>query len=257
MKIVVCYKLVPEEQDIVALPGGALSFDRAVWKIGQYDLNAVEAGCRLAAKEGAELAALSVGGAILENSKLRKGILSRGPQQLFTVIDTKLEQADARQTAAALAGALKKLGDADLVLCGEGSGDLYAQQVGIQLGELLGYPVCNAVNAVEAAEPGVLRVERLLEDEIELLEIPLPAVLSVTSGINEPRIPSAKDILAAGKKPVTVWNLSDLPADVPPTGVVEVSTTAYPQKDRKNVVIEGSGEDEIAELYGYLLKELN
>ncbi len=80
----------------------------------------------------------------------------------------------------------------------EGSADLYAQQVGVQLGELLGIPVINSVSKI-TVEDNKCIAERSLEDELEVLEISLPAVICVTTDINQPRIGGMKEILAAGK----------------------------------------------------------
>ena len=79
MHIVSCFKVVPEEQDIVVTPDQKLSFDRADFKISQFDLNGIEAAAVQLAGEGDVVTAVSVGGKILENSKLKKDLLSRGP----------------------------------------------------------------------------------------------------------------------------------------------------------------------------------
>ncbi len=144
MKIITCFKLVPEEQDIVVTPEHTLSFDNAEAKISQFDLNAIEAAAQLAGDED-EIAALTVGGSLLQNSKVRKDVLSRGPNSLFMVQDAQLEHALPKETALALTAAVQKIGF-DLLLFGEGSGDLYAQQVGLLTGELLQLPVVNAVS---------------------------------------------------------------------------------------------------------------
>lgn len=255
MNIIACYKIVPEEQDIVVRPDRSLSFDKAEWKIGQYDLPAVEAGMNIVETAGGKLSALSVGPKTVENSKLKKGILSRGPEELFLVADDALTNADTHQTADTLAKAVQRIGDFDLVLCGEGSGDFYAQQVGAQLGELLGVPVLNAVSKI-TAEGGKVIVERTLESEVEVLEVALPAVISVTTDINKPRIPGMKEILAAGKKPVTTWNLSEIGSnDLNRTTEVR-STLAPQQTDRKRTVLEGDSDEVVGKLYEFLRKEL-
>lgn len=82
MKIITCFKLVPEEQDITVTPEHSLNFDRAEAKISQFDLNAIEAAAQLAG-DGDEIAALTVGGSLLQNSKVRKDVLSRGPDALL------------------------------------------------------------------------------------------------------------------------------------------------------------------------------
>lgn len=199
MKIITCFKLVPEEQDITVTPEHSLNFDRAEAKISQFDLNAIEAAAQLAG-DGDEIAALTVGGSLLQNSKVRKDVLSRGPDALFMVQDAQLEHALPKETALALASTAEKIGF-DLLLFGEGSGDIYAQQVGLLTGELLKLPVINAVSHIQRDGDKII-VERTLEEDVEIIELTLPAVLCVTSDINVPRIPSMKAILGAGKKPL-------------------------------------------------------
>ena len=81
MKIITCFKLVPEEQDIVVTPEYTLNFDNADAKISQFDLNAIEAASQLATDDD-EIASLTVGGSLLQNSKVRKDVLSRGMHNL-------------------------------------------------------------------------------------------------------------------------------------------------------------------------------
>ncbi len=236
MRIVACFKVSPDDQDIQAGADRTLSFDRAAWKIGAYDLNAIEAARQLADQAGATVTGLSAGGPALANAKLRKDALSRGLDDLVTLVDDALPGADSYQTAQALAGAVRELGDVSLVIVGAGSSDAYTQQVGNQLGAVLDWPALNAVDKI-VAEGDHLVVDRLLDDAVQVVEVTLPAVLSVTSGINEPRIAGMKDILAAGKKPVTQLGLS---AALPEPGATRVSELAPEQVDRKHVLFEGA-----------------
>jgi electron transfer flavoprotein beta subunit len=254
LNVIVCYKLSPDAEDIQAKPDGTLNFANAEWKIGQYDLMAIEAGAQLVESQGGTLTALSVGPKELENSKARKGVLSRGPSELVVVMDEALRDADTHLTAQALAGAIRKRGACDLVVCGEGSADMYAQQVGAQLGQLLGLPTLNAVGKITPSGDKLI-VERVLEDEVEVLEVSLPAALSVTTDINLPRIPGMKDILAAGKKTVTEWKLADVaPEGAHPT-VEALSTLAPKQADRKKIIRQGESEDTVRALLADLHKE--
>ncbi|QJT81437.1 electron transfer flavoprotein [Kosakonia sp. MUSA4] len=253
MKIITCFKLVPEEQDIVITPEHALSFDYADAKISQFDLNAIEAASQLAS-EGDEIAALTVGGSLLQNSKVRKDVLSRGPHSLYMVQDMQLEHALPRETAQALAAAAEKIGF-DLMLFGEGSGDLYAQQVGLLVGEILQLPVINAVNNIQR-EGDRLVVERTLEDDVEVIELTLPAVLCVTSDINTPHIPSMKAILSAGKKPVNQWQASDI-AWSPTSPLAELlEITVPPATPRKHIILDNDSPEAIAELAEHLKRAL-
>ena len=247
MKLITCFKLVPEEQDIVVTPQRSLNFDRADAKISQFDLNAIEAATQLSA-EGDEIVALTVGGSLLQNSKVRKDVLSRGPDSLFMVQDPQLEHSLPRDAAKNI--------EFDLMLFGEGSGDIYAQQVGLLVGELLQLPVINAVSNIQRNGDRIV-VERTLEDEVEVIELSLPAVLCVTSDINTPRIPSMKAILGAGKKPVTPWQASDI-GWTPASPLAElVSLTVPSQTERKHIILENDSAEAIAELAEHLKKALN
>lgn len=252
MKIISCCKLVPEEENIVVLANREISTDKAPWKIGTYDLNALEAGKNLAAETGGSMVALTVGGSELSESKLRKDILSRGPASLAVVMDDEHARGDSFMMAKALAASLTQMGEYDLVLCGTGSADLYAQQVGNQLGALLDLPVVNAVSKLSYHD-NVLVVERSLENEVEVLEVPLPAVISVTSDINIPAIPGMKDIMGAGKKPVTELTVDW--GQIASTSE-KCSEVAPEQKERKMEILEGESDEVIDALVQFLKKEL-
>lgn len=255
MKIVVCAKLAPDASDIEIRSDGSISLERAEWRIGSFDLPAIEAAMRLKDANGGSVTALSVGPQRINNSKLRKDLLSRGPDDLVLVAEDALTGADTAVTARVLAAAVRKIGAVDLVLTGEGSADLYFQQVGLQLGELLEVPVFNAVSNIEAKGSQV-RIERSLEEETEVLELPLPALLAVTTDIHTPRLPNMKEILLAGKKPVYEWRLADLEMERGLEPRVEAVSLRAPRPvERKRILIEGSPEDAAQTLVGYLAKE--
>ncbi|QYJ81358.1 electron transfer flavoprotein FixA [Shewanella aegiceratis] len=257
MKIITCYKLVPEEQDISVNGDGSLDTNKAAPKINPFDLNAVEAGVQLKAMvEGSQLTALSVGGKALDNPKARKDILSRGPDDLTLVIDEQFEALLPHQTARVLASTARQC-EFDLILCGDGSGDLFAQQVGMQLGELLNVSCINAVSKIVSATNSTLTVERALDDEVEVLEIDLPAVLSVSADINEPQIPSMKTILAAAKKPVTTLDTQALALEALPKLVDAISVVAPKQAERAQIIVEGDDEAQIAAFADHLRKAMN
>ncbi len=237
MEIVTCFKVVPDDQDITVNSDDTLNYSKARPIVSTYDLNAIEAVAQFVADEcsGSAFIALTVGASEIDDSKMKKNVLARGPEALYMVADDALKDADTYQTAAALKSALAKIGPFDLVICGDGSADVYAQQVGIQLGEMLGLPTLNAVSSL-SLEGEKLVVTRLLEDEVETLEVTLPAVLSVTSDVALPRICSMKEILAAGKKPATIWNVSDLDSPVaPPTLAVERVAAPKPAPRRREL----------------------
>ncbi|WP_434512494.1 electron transfer flavoprotein [Desulfitobacterium sp. AusDCA] len=255
MRIITCCKAVPEGQDILIKSNGDISLERAKLTISDFDLNGIEAGAQIIETVGGDLVALSAGAANINDSKLRKNILSRGPESLFMISDDTLANMDTHQTAQVLKAAIQKIGNYDLILCGEGSADLYAQQLGAQLGQLLNLPTINSISKITVADNHLL-VERTLEDEVEILEISLPALISVTADINLPRLASMKDILAAGKKPATVWSAKDIEnASVPKT--IEVLETKAPkQVERKQEIIIGDSDEDIQKFIQKISKVL-
>lgn len=255
MKIVVCYKSVPNSDSISVNRDLSIDLSSAEWEIGQYDLRAIEAGMKLAAQsEDSTVCALTVGGNIVGNSKLKKAVLSRGPAEMYGVQDPSLAGADSLTSAEVLAAAIAKLGQVDLVLCGEGSGDAYAQQVGNMLGGTLGWTTVNGVSAVSPCDGG-LRLERTLGDGVEVLELSLPAVISVTGDINTPRIPTMKDILGAGKKPAVIWPLESLSVGLCPASET-ISVLAPEQSERKKLIFDASQDGAVSEFAAQLAKAL-
>lgn len=242
MKIMVCFKNVPDSEKIKVNADSTLNFDQAAPVIGQYDLNAVEAAVVLAAAvPESSVEALTIAGSNIDNTKQRKAILSRGAGKMLGVKDEAFDQADTYTIASAIAKTVEKCGDVNLLLFGEGSADMYAQQTGTMTGALLGWPTVNAVSEIRVTDGGLV-VKRDLETESEVLTLQLPAVISVTSDINKPRIPSMKDILSAGKKPVEVLTAADIGAAV--SGRVEkLSTLAPSQTDRKKILYESVTEE--------------
>lgn len=263
MNIVVCVKLTPDAGDIEVKSGGSISLERAEWIIGNFDLQAIEAGVKLAEAATGKVIVLSAGPHPINHSKLKKDLLSRGPDELVMVVDDRLANADTSLTSTVLAQAVRQIQEKnpiDLVLFGEGSADLYFQQTGLQVGEMLGWPAINAVSKIEVAANmpagNTILLERDLEDGIEILEVPLPAALAVTTDINPPRLPTMKMILMASKKPVTEWTLGDLGIQETAKSQTEtISTLAPHQVQRKNVIISGSAEEEAQQLVHYLNKE--
>lgn len=245
MNTVACYKITPDNQDVAVAPDGSIDLAHAAMVLGEYDLMAIEEAAKVAEATEGRAVLLTAGGEALGDTKLVKAALSRGASELYSVSDSALADADAFQTATVLAAALGKM-EYDLVICGEGSADRYEQQVGSLLGSLLGLPVVNAVSSIEPRDGSVV-VERALENEVEVLEVALPAVVSVTTDINLPRIPQLKDILAAGKKPVTTWTLDEV-GGLPSACVETVSVKAPGNVERKKVVYESGSAENVGEL---------
>ena len=146
--------------------------------------------------------------------------------------------------ASLLKGAVEKLDNVDLVVCGEGSGDMYSQQLGCMLGGMLGWPTLNAVSELKYEDGKVLAV-RSGATRTETFALGDKAVVSVTSDISRPRIPSMKEIMGAGKKPVTIWSAEEIGGLESVTNVASVK--APPKTVRKNMVFHEAEEAEFEE----------
>ncbi len=255
MNILVLFKVVYDDQDIIVKPDGELDFSRAHQVISMYDLNAIEAAALLKEQvEGSTLRALSVGAKAIDDSKLKKSVLARGVDELLMVADDALEGYDTNQTAHALSKLVAKAGDWDLIVCGDGSSDVYAQQVDVQLAALLGVPMVNAATAM-AVDGGALIVDRLLEEVTEKVKVSLPAVVSVMPDIALPRICGMKDILAAGKKPAEVL-LAEGASIQEEATVLTLQAKATEQVDRACEVYDASNADELDKFVSAALETL-
>ncbi|HIW75073.1 MULTISPECIES: putative electron transfer flavoprotein FixA [Gordonibacter] len=241
MNIVAAFKVVPDDQDIQVASDRSLDYSKAKGIVSAYDLNALEAAAQLAAAAGdSKVVAITVGGADIDDSKLKKNVLARGVDELYMTAGDATANLDANATAAALAELVGTVGDFDVILCGDGSADNYAQQTDVQLAARLGLPVVNGATKITPKE-GALEVERTLEDVVETVEVPLPAVVSVSPDIAVPRIPGMKDILAAGKKPMNV-----AAADGVFDAKIEVVSCQAPeQADRKLEILDASADGAI------------
>lgn len=229
--IIACYKWVLDEDDIRPRGDGSLDLERAGWKINNYDRHTIEAAVRLKEEAGGEVIALSLGGPEVRASA--KEALSRGPDRAILAIDPRFAGADPRTTALGLAAAVRQAGAFDLILCGEGSSDVYAQQVGPRLATLLDLPYVSFVSHLTLT-PGGIRAERKLEDGVEVVEAPLPAVVTVLPGRTPPRIPTLRQVMGAAKKEVRVLDAAALglsEAELAPQ--LETRSLSAPRSERK------------------------
>lgn len=241
MNIVVPIKVLADDQDIVVAADRSLDDSKAHRIVSTYDLNALEAAVQLAADyEGSKVIAVSVADAKADDSKLKKGVLARGVDELVMIADDACAGLDAHATAAVLAQMIDELDAADLIVCGDGSADNYAQQVDVQLADALNLPVATAVCAI-SVEGATATCDRMLETQLQTVQINLPAVISVVPDVALPRIPGMKDILAAGKKPSVV----NAAPEMAPAAIEVASTLAPQQAERRLEVLDASVDGDI------------
>lgn len=253
MRIAVCVKAVVDPQARIELDAaGGLRREHLSYEINEYDLYAIEEALRLA--EGSEgqvtLITLGTEGAV---AGLRKGLAMGAADAIHVECET--DRLDAAGTAALIAAALRDRGF-DLVLAGVESDDVAASQVGVLVAEELGLP--SATLVVETAQPegGAMRIKRELEGgNYAVMEIAMPAVLTIQSGLNEPRYPSLKGIMAAKRKELTTLAPADLGmAELPAPRVESLGLATPPPRERARM-LEGSATEVAAELVRILRQE--
>jgi electron transfer flavoprotein beta subunit len=242
MKIAVCLKHVVTRDGAVRVDdAGTWIRDRdAAFELNEPDAYALEEALRLKEKHGGEVVAVSAGPARVTQA-LREA-LARGADRAIHVEGDALVRADASMIAKALAAALKGEG-LDLVLTGLQSDDQGFAQVGVILAELLGLSHATIVMEVQAADGG-LRVKRELEGGwFQWVTLPLPALLTIQSGINQLRYATLKGIMAAKKKEIRT-----VPAPAGLTPLVEIRHLAVPGKQKQTRLIQGTPAEAAAEL---------
>ncbi len=213
MNMIVCVKQVLDPET----PAASFKIDPEAKKavaskdvemvINPFCENAVEAALKVKDASGGKVRILSMGA---DSAKeVIKHSLAMGGDEGYQLTDPAFNNSDAYATAATLAAAIKKIGEYDIIFCGRQEGDWDAGQVGCGIAEILGIPSVTAVQKVEAID-GKARVERVLPDGYETIEVPLPALFTVSNEIGEPRYATLKGIMAAAKKQVTNWSSKDV-----------------------------------------------
>lgn len=194
-------------------------------KISDFDKNALEEAVRIKERQGGKVLAL-IGGT---KDTAKEALAMGADEAVIFSADT-----DSLGTATLLAGIIQEM-KYDLVFCGEASIDEFSFQTGPRLAEALGIPVLTYARQIELKEDSIV-VERGLEDRYEVIKTKLPALITVTKEINEPRIPTLLQILGASKKKIT-----EISPARPESGVETLSITAIEMK-RKEIVLKDTEE---------------
>jgi electron transfer flavoprotein beta subunit len=237
VNIVVAMKQIPDLQQI-RIRNREPVLDAVPLTLGNIDKNALEAAVAFKESHGGKVTVLSAGSEDLEDTI--KEALAAGADEAFLVLDDELDGADSEAIAGILGAALNRIEDKDLIIFGEGSGDNYSGQVGPRVAEILGIPLVTYASSIEINDK-TAKVVRSLEDCEEIIELTLPAAVSVLAGINEPRIPSVTQILKAGKKPKEILEMDDLGLALAEKQVITLSNLA-PESERKQILLKSADE---------------
>jgi len=216
MNMIVCVKQVIDPE----APPASFKIDAATGKvipppgvspvIDPYAEYATEAALQVKDAQGGKITAISLGTNLLRD--VIKKPLSMGTDELILLEDEAFEGGDSWSTAYALAMAIKKVGEYDIIFCGREASDWNAGQVGAAIAEVLGLPCVTLAQKIEITDSKA-RVKRRTDDGYEVVEVSLPAVITVSNEIGEPRYPTIKGIMAAKKKEPIIWKPADIGVD--------------------------------------------
>jgi len=224
--------------------------------ISESDKNAIEEAVRLKEKHGGKITVLTMGPP--EAKEALREAIAMGADEGFMLVGPEFENSDAHATAVALAAGIRKIGQFDMVICGETSEDQYSFQVGPRTAEILNLPEITYAVKITLQNAKVL-VERNLEDCYETVESKLPVFVTVSREINEPRLPTLMAIMAASKKPMTAWTANDIglqPNELGRQGsLTEPVRSAVATGERKRVMIEGEPSEAAEKLVTTLIGE--
>jgi electron transfer flavoprotein beta subunit len=260
--IVVCVKIVPKPEEVRVDPETwRLDRSDARSEINPPDMNAMEGALRLKDRHDARVSLLSMGPPFFV--PLLRVALAMGADHIHLLSDRAFAGADTLATTYTLAQAIEKLGDVDLVICGEESSDGATGQVPAGLAAWLDWPQITMVNEVTLAlnqASATVQGCRELEGGHEVLAAPLPAVLSVQTAANEPRFMDFElKPWAFAEGRTTVWDQAALAADTAYLGIdgspTQVSgLTEAPTRERKREMLEGTADEVTTQLSALLAR---
>lgn len=251
MKIIVCVKQVPDAKEVRLDPvTNTLAREGVESIMNPYDQHALEEAVRLREIHGGEVVVITMGPPQAEEM-LRQAI-SCGADDVVLISDRAFAGADTWATSYTLEKAIRKLGGADLILCGKQAIDGDTAQVGPGLAMRLDLPFVTCVQKIRQVDGNSMVVERMMDDGYDLVESQLPALLTVVKDINEPRVPSLKGKMRAKKAVITRFTASDIGADPSSIGLAgsptQVARVFPPEGRGERTILTGSLDEQIDQL---------
>jgi electron transfer flavoprotein beta subunit len=247
LNIVVCVKQTPDTAATVTVDDGRVSWGDAPLVLNPWDEYAVEEALKIKEAHGGKVTAISVGPE--DAREALKQSLAMGCEEAVLVSDKAFDDADSLVISKALAAAITKLGEIDLVFFGRQAVDSDTGITHAQVARRLGWPVLSLVAAVHKIDPEgkSISIERTLNGSRQMVSSPLPSVVSVIKEINEPRYPSFMGIRKASKAEIPVWSAADIGLDeVPEAALSWPEIFAPPKIETECEFIEGETPEEKA-----------
>jgi len=261
MNIIVCVKQVIDPE----APPSIFKIDAATNKaemhgvppvIDPYGEFAVEAALKIKETNSGKITIISLGAKM--SREVVKKPLAMGADELILLEDEAYANGDSWSTATALAAAIQKVGEYDLILCGREASDTNAGQTGPGIAEILGLPCVTIVRKIEIKD-GTARVEKVTSDGFDIIESPIPALMTISNEIGEPRYPTIKGIMAAKKIEPVIWKPADISIEPSKVGAAGQRTALrklfQPVHEGKCEFAEGDSAEEAAANLAHKLRE--
>ena len=257
MKILTTIKKVVDVELNIHVENGAIVEEGLQYVMNAWDENAVEAAVQFKEKNSAETTLVTIGGGE-DNTKIIRRGFAMGIENGIQIDDPALTEVDSSVTARVLQKVYEK-GSYDLVITGKQAQDTDSGQTGIILAEFLGLPCVSNVIAIEAVDDQHIKVSRLGDAGTEIVELALPAVVTVSDSINEPRLPQMRGLMMAKKKAIEVMDLAalgttyaEVGGDAPKSKIAEFMQSKTRKAGQK---FEGDAADITARVVGLLANE--
>jgi len=262
MNMIVCCKQVVDPE----APPASFKVDTSANKvippqgvppvISPFDENALEAALRIKDEQGGTITVISLGNNLLRD--VVKKPLSMGADELVLLEDEAYDEGDAWSVAYALAMAIKKIGEYDIIFCGRQAADWDSGQIGSGIAEILGLPAVTLTRKIDVTD-GKATVERVTSDGYDVVEVSLPALVTVSNELGEARYPTIKGIMAAKKKEPIIWKPADIGTDASQIGAAGRRTKLLklfqPVHEGKCEIIEGESPEEAGANLALKLRE--
>jgi electron transfer flavoprotein beta subunit len=243
------FKIDPERKKLIPPP----NIDP---RISLFDEHAIEAALQIREKHGGKVTIVSMGPDFAQRAV--KQAVAMGADEGILLKDAAFDDSDTYATAYILAEAIKKIGAFDLILCGRQAADWDVGQVGLGIAELLEIPSVAIAQKLEVSDDKVV-IERIVEGGYDVMEVNLPALVTVSNEINKPRYPTLRGIMAAGKKQIPRWDAAALGLDTARIGAqaahAKILKLYVPVHEAHCEFLEGETDEEKGEKLALRLRE--
>lgn len=262
MNIIVCIKQIPDPEvpptkfKIDPQSNQVIPPEGVPPVINPFDEQAIEAALRIKDAHGGKITAITLGPSPARD--ILRHALAMGADEAIILEDEIFEGSDSFGIALALSKAIEKIGQYDLILCGRQAADWDEGQTGFFVAENLKIPVISLARKVEVTD-GKVRVERVLLDGYELIEAPLPALVTISNELGQPRLPTGFGIITATRKKIETWTAQDIGINTTQVGSaasrLKLTKLFIPVRQIKCEFIEGEDAAEAAIRLALKLRE--